>query len=70
MAAKNILQVAERVETALDEAESIQKKIDDGILITNQNIVDANNSITNVSNFISIIKMCKCHHWYSIHFVL
>jgi len=50
MAAKNILQVAERVETALDEAESIQKKIDEGILITNQNIVDANNSITNVSN--------------------
>jgi chromosome segregation ATPase len=48
MAAKNILQVAERVETALAEAQSIQKNVDDGILTTTQNILDANNSITNV----------------------
>jgi len=56
MAAKNILQVAERVETALAEAQSIQKNVDDGILTTNQNILDANNSITNVSNLLPYLK--------------
>jgi len=52
MAAKNILQVAERVETALAEAQSIQKNVDDGVVITNQNIENAINSITNVSNLL------------------
>jgi len=55
MAAKNILQVAERVEIALAEAQNIQKKVDDGILTTNQNVVDANNSITNVSNLLTLL---------------
>lgn len=59
MAAKNILQVAERVETALAEAQSIQKNVDDGILTTNQNILDANNSITDVSN---LLPQLYSHH--------
>lgn len=49
MAAINILQVAERVETLLAEAEDIQKNVDKGILTTNENIVDATNSLTKVS---------------------
>lgn len=53
-AAKNILQVAERVETALADAQSIQKNVDDGILITNQNIMDANSSITNVKTEMAV----------------
>lgn len=49
MAAKSILQVAERVEKALIEAEGIQKDVEDGIMTTNQNIVDATNSLSEVS---------------------
>lgn len=49
MAAKNILQVAERVEKALVEAEDIQKDVEDGIMTTNQNIVDATNGLSKVS---------------------
>lgn len=52
MAALNILQVAERVETLLAEAEDLQKNVDKGILITKENIVDATNSLTQVS--------CRC----------
>lgn len=52
MAAKNILQVAERVENALAEAQDLQKVVDDGVLTTNQDIVDATNSITKVSTLI------------------
>jgi hypothetical protein len=48
MAAKNILQVAERVEKALSETQDIQKTVNDGIFVTSQNIVDANNSLTKV----------------------
>lgn len=48
MAAKNILQVAERVEKALSETQNIQKSVNDGIFATSQNIVDANNSLTKV----------------------
>lgn len=48
MAAKDILHVAERVEQSLAEAKTIQKNVDDGILTTNQNIVDATNSLTKV----------------------
>lgn len=49
MAALNILQVAKRVETLLGEAEDIQKNVDKGILTTKENIVDATNSLTQVS---------------------
>lgn len=49
MAAKDILQVAERVEKALAEAQEIHKNIDGGILKTKENIVDATNSLTKVS---------------------
>lgn len=52
MAAKNILQVAERVEKALAEAQDLQKTVDEGVLTTNQDIVDATNSITKVSTLI------------------
>lgn len=48
MAAKSILQVAERVEKALEEAQVLQKSVDDGIVKTNQNILDANNSLAKV----------------------
>lgn len=48
IAAKSILEVAERVEKALDEAQIIQKDVGDDILTTNQYIVDATNSITKV----------------------
>lgn len=50
IAAKSILEVAERVEKALDEAQNIQKDVGDDILTTNQYIVDATNSITKVSD--------------------
>lgn len=49
MAAKSILQVAERVEKALAEAEDIQKNVDDGIMNINQNIADATNNLSKVS---------------------
>jgi len=49
IAAKSILEVAERVEKALDEAQNMQKNVSDDILTTNQYIVDATNSITKVS---------------------
>lgn len=49
IAAKSILEVAERVEKALDEAQVIQKDVGDDILTTNQFIVDATNSLTKVS---------------------
>lgn len=59
MAAKNILQVAERVEKALIEAQNIQKEVNDGIFTTNQNIVDATNSLTKVSTFIIWVKLAN-----------
>lgn len=49
MAAKNILQVAERVEKALAEAQEIHKNVDIGILKTMESIADATNSLTKVS---------------------
>lgn len=52
MAAKNILQVAERVEKALAEAQNLQKEVEDGIFTTNQNIEDATNTLTKVSTFV------------------
>lgn len=49
MAAKNILQVAERVEKALAESQEIHKNVDKGILKTKESIADATNSLTKVS---------------------
>lgn len=54
MAAKIILQVSEHVEKALAEAQNIQKTVDDDILLTNKNIVDASNSLSKVSKFVLI----------------
>lgn len=48
MAAKNILQVSERVEKALIEAQNIQNIVNNVILTMNQNIVDVTNSLTKV----------------------
>jgi len=56
MAAKNILQVAERVEKALSETQDIQKTVNDGIFVTSQNIVDANNSLTKVKSETDLAK--------------
>lgn len=54
MAAKIILQVSEHVEKALTEAQNIQKTVDEDILLTNKNIVDASNSLSKVSKFVLI----------------
>lgn len=70
MAAKSILQVAERVEKALAEAEVIQKDVDNGITTTNQNIVDATDILNKVSTALfilsknySIFTFCCPAHW-------
>jgi len=55
MAAKSILQVAERVEKALAEAEAIQKDVENGITTTNQNIVDATDILNKVSTTLFIL---------------
>lgn len=55
MAAKSILQVAERVEESLSEAEGIQKNVEDGITITNQNIADATDSLSKVSTVFVVL---------------
>lgn len=52
MAAKNILQVSERVEKALIEAQNIQNIVNNVILTMNQNIVDVTNSLTKVCNIL------------------
>ncbi|XP_050439565.1 laminin subunit beta-1-like [Adelges cooleyi] len=50
MDAKNILQVAERVEKALAETQEIQKNVEDGIVVTNKNIMDATESLNNIKS--------------------
>lgn len=54
MAAKIILQVSEHVEKAIDEAQNIQKTVNDDILITKQNIIDASNSLSKVNTCLLI----------------
>lgn len=56
MAAKNILQVSERVEKALTEAQNIQNIVNNVILTMNQNIVDVTNSLTKVCNNLYYLK--------------
>lgn len=61
MAAKSILEVAERVEKALNEAQEMQKNVDDGILTTNENILNVNSSLLKVSNcVVYMFNRCRC----------
>lgn len=70
MAAKDILQVAERVEKALAEAETIQKEVDSGLETTNQNIVDTTDVLDKVSTIILCLLFLSNLKWIRVmHFL-